>query len=163
MTTQGEGHSHCSGRERGPVSLLHRPYSNPKPFPGNRYKDDLGNAIVNFARTIPDGLLVFFASYIALEKCVEHWKARGAPGEGKWGGGGGEEGGREPGEGRYSAGRQGRCQGLGGSCARRGAEATVRGEGAREGKERHVLGLWWDQVRGGWAGGQGLTSAVQGQ
>ena len=46
-----------------------------------RYKDDLGNAIVNFARTIPDGLLVFFASYIALEKCVEHWKARGLPGK----------------------------------------------------------------------------------
>ena len=89
------GHAHCSGRgggtcltaPRAPRALI------PKPFPGNRYKDDLGNAIVNFARTIPDGLLVFFASYIALEKCVEHWKARGAPGEGK--GGGGRGGGGE--------------------------------------------------------------------
>ncbi|GAX78033.1 hypothetical protein CEUSTIGMA_g5475.t1 [Chlamydomonas eustigma] len=44
------------------------------------YKDDLGNCIVNFARTVPDGLLVFFASYVVLEKCIEHWKAKGAPG-----------------------------------------------------------------------------------
>lgn len=39
-----------------------------------RYKEDLGNAVVNFARMVPDGLLCFFPSYIVLDKCIEHWK-----------------------------------------------------------------------------------------
>lgn len=38
------------------------------------YREDLGNAIVNFARTVPDGLLVFFPSYIVLQSCIEFWK-----------------------------------------------------------------------------------------
>jgi regulator of telomere elongation helicase 1 len=52
-----------------------------------RYLDDLGNAIVNFARVVPDGLLVFFPSYAALSTAVEHWQRSG-------GGGGGAGGGR---------------------------------------------------------------------
>lgn len=38
------------------------------------YKLELGNAIVNFARIVPDGLLVFFPSYGVLESCIEAWK-----------------------------------------------------------------------------------------
>ncbi|CAO2190879.1 unnamed protein product [Urochloa humidicola] len=41
-----------------------------------QYKQDLGNAIVNFARIVPDGLLVFFPSYSMMDKCVEFWKTR---------------------------------------------------------------------------------------
>jgi regulator of telomere elongation helicase 1 len=37
-------------------------------------RDDLGNALVNFARVVPDGLLVFFPSYGVLTSCVEAWK-----------------------------------------------------------------------------------------
>ena len=29
---------------------------------------------VNFARVVPDGLLVFFSSYHIMEKCIENWK-----------------------------------------------------------------------------------------
>ncbi|KAJ9513931.1 hypothetical protein QJQ45_021052, partial [Haematococcus lacustris] len=45
-----------------------------------KYKDDLGNAVVNFARLVPDGLLVFFPSYGVLNSCLEHWKVPGAGG-----------------------------------------------------------------------------------
>ncbi|KAG7014088.1 Regulator of telomere elongation helicase 1, partial [Cucurbita argyrosperma subsp. argyrosperma] len=38
------------------------------------YKLDLGNAIVNFARIVPDGLLVFFPSYYFLDQCIGCWK-----------------------------------------------------------------------------------------
>ncbi len=38
------------------------------------YKDELGAALVNFARVVPDGLLVFFPSYHTLNSAVEHWK-----------------------------------------------------------------------------------------
>ncbi|CAI9114101.1 OLC1v1014741C1 [Oldenlandia corymbosa var. corymbosa] len=38
------------------------------------YKQDLGNAIVNFARIVPDGLLVFFPSYYLLDRCIDCWK-----------------------------------------------------------------------------------------
>ncbi|XAR50624.1 DNA helicase [Bertholletia excelsa] len=38
------------------------------------YKLELGNAIVNFARIVPDGLLVFFPSYYLLDQCVGCWK-----------------------------------------------------------------------------------------
>ncbi|XP_010249778.1 PREDICTED: regulator of telomere elongation helicase 1 isoform X2 [Nelumbo nucifera] len=38
------------------------------------YKQELGNAIVNFARIVPDGLLVFFPSYHALDQCIACWK-----------------------------------------------------------------------------------------
>ncbi|CAH9070877.1 unnamed protein product [Cuscuta europaea] len=40
-----------------------------------QYKIDLGNAIVNFARIVPDGLLVFFASHCFLDQCVGCWKS----------------------------------------------------------------------------------------
>lgn len=39
------------------------------------YKSELGQAIVNFASSVPDGMLVFFASYATLDSCIEHWKA----------------------------------------------------------------------------------------
>uniref|UniRef100_A0A7N0VD81 Regulator of telomere elongation helicase 1 homolog n=1 Tax=Kalanchoe fedtschenkoi TaxID=63787 RepID=A0A7N0VD81_KALFE len=38
------------------------------------YKQELGNAIVNFARIVPDGVLVFFPSYYLLDQCVGFWK-----------------------------------------------------------------------------------------
>ncbi|XP_054783819.1 regulator of telomere elongation helicase 1 homolog isoform X2 [Prosopis cineraria] len=38
------------------------------------YKQELGNAIVNLARIVPDGLLVFFPSYYLLDQCIECWK-----------------------------------------------------------------------------------------
>ncbi|KAJ7333753.1 Regulator of telomere elongation helicase 1 [Desmophyllum pertusum] len=38
------------------------------------YMTGLGNAIVNFARTVPNGLLVFFPSYPVMNKCLEHWQ-----------------------------------------------------------------------------------------
>ncbi|KAI3727225.1 hypothetical protein L1987_67037 [Smallanthus sonchifolius] len=38
------------------------------------YKLNLGNSIVNFARIVPDGLLVFFPSYYLLNLCVDYWK-----------------------------------------------------------------------------------------
>ncbi|KAF8696773.1 hypothetical protein HU200_036406 [Digitaria exilis] len=41
-----------------------------------QYKQEMGNAIVNFARIVPDGLLVFFPSYSMMDKCVEFWKNR---------------------------------------------------------------------------------------
>ncbi|KAL1551497.1 Regulator of telomere elongation helicase 1 [Salvia divinorum] len=41
------------------------------------YKSELGNAIVNFARIVPDGLLVFFPSYYLLEQCISCWKTNG--------------------------------------------------------------------------------------
>ncbi|XP_076952033.1 regulator of telomere elongation helicase 1 homolog [Bidens hawaiensis] len=38
------------------------------------YKLGLGNSIVNFARIVPDGLLVFFPSYYLLNLCIDYWK-----------------------------------------------------------------------------------------
>lgn len=38
------------------------------------YKQDLGNAIVNFSRIVPDGLLVFFPSYYLMDQCIDCWK-----------------------------------------------------------------------------------------
>lgn len=43
------------------------------------YKVELGNVVVNFARIIPDGLLVFFPSYGVMRGCVETWKTHGNP------------------------------------------------------------------------------------
>ncbi|XP_061338556.1 regulator of telomere elongation helicase 1 homolog [Gastrolobium bilobum] len=39
------------------------------------YRQELGNAIVNFARIVPDGLLVFFPSYYLLDQCIGCWKS----------------------------------------------------------------------------------------
>ncbi|XP_056847234.1 regulator of telomere elongation helicase 1 homolog isoform X2 [Raphanus sativus] len=38
------------------------------------YKQELGNAIVNFSRVVPDGLLVFFPSYYLMDRCIAFWK-----------------------------------------------------------------------------------------
>ncbi|KAI4329268.1 hypothetical protein L6164_021552 [Bauhinia variegata] len=38
------------------------------------YKQELGNAIVNLARIVPDGLLVFFPSYYLMDQCIDCWK-----------------------------------------------------------------------------------------
>ncbi|KAI8817649.1 helicase C-terminal domain-containing protein [Fimicolochytrium jonesii] len=38
------------------------------------YITDLGNAIVNFVRIVPDGLLCFFPSYTVLKLCMEAWE-----------------------------------------------------------------------------------------
>ena len=46
------------------------------------YKEDLGYAVVNFARMVPDGLLVFFPSYGVLKSCTDFWKSTSAAGTG---------------------------------------------------------------------------------
>lgn len=38
------------------------------------YINDLGNAIVNIAKIVPGGILVFFTSYAVLQQTVEKWK-----------------------------------------------------------------------------------------
>jgi regulator of telomere elongation helicase 1 len=50
----------------------------------SEYKEDLGNAIVNFARIVPDGLLVFFPSYGVLKQCTDAWRSAGAGGVCIW-------------------------------------------------------------------------------
>ncbi|KAJ3188286.1 hypothetical protein HDU85_005436 [Gaertneriomyces sp. JEL0708] len=40
------------------------------------YLSDLGNTVVNFARVVPDGLLVFFPSYGVLTMCLDAWRVR---------------------------------------------------------------------------------------
>ena len=47
---------------------------------------DLGNSIVNFARIVPHGVLVFFPSYGVMRGCVERWKELppGASGKSIW-------------------------------------------------------------------------------
>ena len=42
---------------------------------------DLGMALVNFSRIVPDGLLVFFPSYTVLDVCLNAWQK---PGESIW-------------------------------------------------------------------------------
>lgn len=49
-----------------------------------RGREDLGNSIVNFARIVPDGLLVFFPSYGLLDSCVEGWKLPSSGGSTIW-------------------------------------------------------------------------------
>ncbi|XP_035825693.1 regulator of telomere elongation helicase 1 isoform X2 [Aplysia californica] len=39
------------------------------------YQNSLGYSIRNFARIVPNGLLVFFPSYPVMERCIEKWKA----------------------------------------------------------------------------------------
>lgn len=43
----------------------------------DKYITSLGRTIVNFARIIPEGLLVFFPSYTVLNQCKEHWEGSG--------------------------------------------------------------------------------------
>ncbi|KMZ08357.1 regulator of telomere elongation helicase 1 homolog [Drosophila simulans] len=42
-----------------------------------KYVSSLGQTILNVARIVPDGLLVFFPSYPMLNKCVDAWQASG--------------------------------------------------------------------------------------
>lgn len=42
-----------------------------------KYISSLGQTILNVARIVPDGLLVFFPSYPMLNKCVDSWQASG--------------------------------------------------------------------------------------
>ena len=44
------------------------------------YLQDLGNTIANFARIVPDGLLVFFVSFGSMEACLEAWQQPGTGG-----------------------------------------------------------------------------------
>ena len=48
------------------------------------YIQDLGNSIVNFARMIPDGLLVFFPTYIVMKSCIDSWKTIRRGGSSIW-------------------------------------------------------------------------------
>ena len=41
----------------------------------HEYQSDLGHALINFCKTIPDGILVFFASYGIMESCIRFWQA----------------------------------------------------------------------------------------
>jgi regulator of telomere elongation helicase 1 len=41
------------------------------------YMNGIGYAIANFARIVPNGLLVFFPSYPVMNKCLEHWQNSG--------------------------------------------------------------------------------------
>ncbi len=50
----------------------------------SEYKEDLGNAIVNFARIVPDGLLVFFPSYGVLKQCTDAWRSSKGGGVSIW-------------------------------------------------------------------------------
>ena len=43
------------------------------------FTQELGNVIVNCARIVPDGMLVFFPSYGVMRSCVEHWRNTGNP------------------------------------------------------------------------------------
>eukprot|EP00039_Didymoeca_costata_P012702 m.184272 g.184272 ORF g.184272 m.184272 type:complete len:1168 (-) comp15557_c1_seq4:1905-5408(-) len=48
------------------------------------YQKDLGNTIINFARTVPDGVLVFFASYSAMRACIQCWQTQTGNGRNIW-------------------------------------------------------------------------------
>ena len=38
------------------------------------YQESLGNAIANFARVVPDGILVFFPSFSVMSVCINTWQ-----------------------------------------------------------------------------------------
>ena len=44
------------------------------------YKTDLGLALAAWARIVPDGMLVFFPSYVVMTACIAHWKSASAGG-----------------------------------------------------------------------------------
>ncbi|XP_061390735.1 regulator of telomere elongation helicase 1 homolog [Musca vetustissima] len=60
-----------SGPDREPLISNYQNRDNPK------YISSLGSTIVNVARLVPDGLLVFFPSYPLLNQCVNSWQASG--------------------------------------------------------------------------------------
>ncbi|ETO24027.1 hypothetical protein RFI_13132, partial [Reticulomyxa filosa] len=47
----------------------------------NDYKTELGNSILFLCRKIPDGVLVFFASYVHMKSCLEWWERTKIGGE----------------------------------------------------------------------------------
>eukprot|EP00803_Ostreobium_quekettii_P006236 evm.model.scf_209.9 EVM.evm.TU.scf_209.9 scf_209:54383-63697(-) len=47
-------------------------------------KDDLGNALVNFGRIVPGGVLVFFSSYWMMESFIDRWKSSRKGGNSVW-------------------------------------------------------------------------------
>ncbi|KRX89699.1 Regulator of telomere elongation helicase 1 -like protein [Trichinella pseudospiralis] len=49
---------------------LHADFSNRS---NKKYLNSLGNSIVNFCRIIPQGFLIFFASYTQLNNCINYW------------------------------------------------------------------------------------------
>ena len=46
----------------------------------HRYKAELGSSLVNFARVVPHGMLVFFPSSAALRSAYEAWERPGPDG-----------------------------------------------------------------------------------
>ncbi|ESO04380.1 hypothetical protein HELRODRAFT_79366 [Helobdella robusta] len=42
------------------------------------YLISIGNTIVNFNRIVPMGLLIFFPSYVVMEKCIDAWQRNAA-------------------------------------------------------------------------------------
>uniref|UniRef100_A0A1A9WGJ1 Regulator of telomere elongation helicase 1 homolog n=1 Tax=Glossina brevipalpis TaxID=37001 RepID=A0A1A9WGJ1_9MUSC len=60
-----------SGPDREPLMSNFQNRDNPK------YVNSLGSTILNVARIVPDGLLVFFPSYPLLHQCVNSWQASG--------------------------------------------------------------------------------------
>lgn len=43
------------------------------------YRTELGLAILKAIAAIPDGILVFFPSYVVMEGCLQHWKTTSMP------------------------------------------------------------------------------------
>lgn len=39
-----------------------------------RYQDALGNALLQYARVVPGGMLAFFPSYGLMDKMYERWE-----------------------------------------------------------------------------------------
>ncbi|XP_023293799.2 regulator of telomere elongation helicase 1 homolog [Lucilia cuprina] len=60
-----------SGPDREQLISNYQNRDNPK------YISSLGSTILNVARIVPDGLLVFFPSYPLLNQCVNSWQASG--------------------------------------------------------------------------------------
>ncbi|XP_048873948.1 regulator of telomere elongation helicase 1 [Brienomyrus brachyistius] len=61
--------------EKGPDSVQLTSAFDRRFDPGNMAS--LGNTVVNLARVIPHGLLVFFPSYPVMDKTIEFWRANG--------------------------------------------------------------------------------------
>ena len=47
---------------------------------GSEYKLELGRALANFAKLVPQGMLVFFPSYSAMNSAVSAWREKQADG-----------------------------------------------------------------------------------
>ena len=63
---------HIGILEKGPTNIvLNSSYQNRA---NQSYIDDLGNTIVNLCRTVPDGMLIFFASYTQMQVTIDLWQ-----------------------------------------------------------------------------------------